>query len=671
MNIAKAAVSLAAAALLIGNIPHIQTYASDEKLYTVSAPVDEENGVLTLENGEKWYKVNNFGDDTDNIITVTNSDGNEVILTAAKAYKSEYIWHYSRPTMVSSSSARRSTLSTDSFYLTCHNSALYNSVNWWTSGETTWNYSDSALSYNEDGAITYLKYAENSKPPFSCTSDATEAANVSIYSKGSRLSRCIAVQPTSPSYVLEGSGYAAPEFSVSLTSPDIIPDTVKWFIDGSEQSCAELTFTASPLAEKPAGVHRISCLIEGHDENGIHYREQSAEAAFVIAKGVVPDSLMTFSDIHEQYYLITDAIEHIMARTGGYIPSLVVCTGDFVNGPTPDADTMLDNYFPRIVPALGGLDAVYVAGNHDAGAAAALMSSAASLGADTPLSPLGGQIFRGSSDAVSANGKSSRFAKGITVYGLNYDAAEASGSGTTAKTYESAIGELEAFLKKTSQEYRGELVIISAHSGLHVLGLQPGSVNESGSQISRWAGENAYNIDRSADVVQLINSYASEYDMDIIYLFGHDHSRHETELIMTSGDTIISTDSYADRTSSSHTLAFTYAHSGYLSTEIGCADANFSFIYRSGDSYIHDLIGIDGKTRTTAIKANSTYKEPPAQTTSAAPTAPAASSAATTAVTSSSHSAASPKTGDTSAAMPLLAALPALLLILSGKRSDR
>ena len=650
----KAAAAAAAAAVFSLSLP-VYAYGAGEAHYTVTAPISEENGVLTLADGQKWYKVNRFEDENDYIICVKGSDGRQMILTAADDNYREYIWHYYRRTMVTSVAPRYTTLS-NSYHLTYHDGQLYTVSNWWNDGDSVWDYSGGALSYNENGNMHYLRYTEGSDEPFSCTDNMGEAAQVCIYAKGDQLSRCISRHPAAESYVLEGSGYAAPVFSVELSDKNIITDSIKWFVDGKEQDCAKLTFTADSLTDKPAGVHRVGCLIEGHDSEGVHYRERSADGAFVIAKGVMPDSFMSFSDIHEQYEFIDRALEKIMERTGGYIPSLVVCTGDLANGPTVDKDTMLSRYYPQIVSHLGGLDAVFASGNHDSGEAASIMSLRAGLGADCDTRGAGGQIFRGLSDGVKNKGRNSRFAKGIIVYGLNFESALYFNNNEYTYSYDRTLGELESFLKKTAESYNGELVVISAHSGLHVLGLQPQSVNANGVSIGKWIGENQYNIDRSDEMAKLINSYAEKYDMDIMYLFGHDHSRSETEFILSDGDELISTKKYS---------SFTYGHSGFLSTTIGSASARFSFIYRDGDHYSYDILNLNGDIiRRREIAAKSTFTEPAVTTVSTS-----AAAAATT--TKAKVSADSPNTGDRSAAV--FAAVPAAIfvLLLSMKKKEK
>ncbi|MBR6968026.1 MAG: metallophosphoesterase [Ruminococcus sp.] len=659
MNILKRTAALTAAALLcIISSPRIPSAAAGSG-YIITEPAAEKSGVLTLDDGQQWYRVNSFEDDGEYIITVKDGSGREVIFTASDSEASEYIWRYYRRIMVSSVTPRYTSLNTRSFSLCCHENELYTASSWWTEGDCMWEYVGGSLRYTENGSFSYLKYNEDSSEPFSCTENASEAAQVSLYSRGGQLGRCIKVQPHAESYVLEGSGYAAPRFTAELSPPDMTVDSIRWFADGEEQSCASLTFTADTLRDRPAGTHYVSCLIEGHDSSGIHYRERSEDALFVIAKGVIPDSVLTFSDLHEQYDLISTAIGDVMKQTGGYIPSLVICTGDMVHGPTMDKDSLLERYYPRIVSRLGGLDAVFVSGNHDSGAAASAMSAAAGLGAENNTDG-GGTIFRGGSPAASANGRNSRYAKGLIVYGLNFEAAETERDGLTAYSYENALSGLEAFLKKTAADYKGELVIISTHSGLHVLGIQPESVSSYSGRLSSWIGENQYNVSRSCDMAQLINSYAEKYGMDIMYLFGHDHSRQEAEILMTEGDTLVSTADYYERSYSSQPLHFTYANSGYLSTSIGSADAHFSFIYRDGDKFGFDRFrAADGRIFHEDIPAKNLFTAEEAQP-ATTQTATAAKTAVTTASTKKTDS---PLTGSTRIKLvPLVIAAAALLL---------
>ena len=557
--------------------------------FTTTVPHTSENGIITLDNGQQWYKATELENGRNYLIGVKRNDGSDVLLTADDNFSAEYIWHFYEEKMVTSTSPHYSYLYTDTHRLCCHENDLYLTSNWWSDGEQTWNYDNGKLFYNDNGKKTYLTYLENSTVPFGCTDDAAQSADFELYTNGEELARCIKTQPCAQSFVIEGSGYSAPVFSVELLNDSITADNVRWFADGNEEPGSGLTFTAAGFTDKPVGVHHVSCIVEAHDDSGHYYREKSQEAVFVITKGVVPDSVLTFSDVHEQYDLIRKAIDGVLERTGGYIPSLIVCTGDMINGPTMDYDTMINTYAPRLKPYLGGLDTVFVAGNHDSSKAVSELSIAAGLGADDDFSDGCGVIFRGSSESAAEKGKNSIAAKDMIVYGINYGSLEAEKNGVTVQDYANIKKQVEDFLSEEAKDYNGELIIFSAHAGLHTLGIQP----QSGSGVGQWAGTTAYNICNSYDMAELINSYAKKYDMNILFLIGHDHSQGEKEFVLSDGDKIICTTDPNLRETRSLKLAFTYAHSGYLSTSIGIADARYSFIYRSGDTLNYELFRAD------------------------------------------------------------------------------
>ena len=74
--------------------------------------------------------------------------------------------------------------------------------------------------------------------------------------------------------------------------------------------------------------------------------------------------------------------------------------------------------------------------------------------------------------------------------------------------------------------------------------------------------------------------------MDILFLFGHDHSKEESEFFLSRGDMLISTVSYEERSTAGAPLSFLYGHSGYLSDMLGSADKHYSLITWD-DSTIH------------------------------------------------------------------------------------
>lgn len=666
-------ISAAAGGLLCPAAPALTASAAD---CTALAVQSEENGILIPEDGQEWYKVNALEDNTDYILTVRTAPDEQLMLVLDTGITSRYVWNYYKTTMTPSTDPRISTLSAGGYRLSNCGGVLGTDYPDWDGGDSIWEYEPGVLSYFGNGKRSYLKYDAGSDEPFRFTEEKADASEVLLYARGVTLSRCITKQPCAGSYVTEGSGYPAPVFSVGLS--DVTADSIRWYVDGDEQSCTEPVFSADILTDRPAGVHRVSCLVTAHDSSCFYYRERSAEAAFIICKGVLPDSVMTFSDIHEEYELIGRAIAAIMQKTGGLIPSLVICSGDFVNGPTAEKDAELGRFFPQIVSHLGGLDAVFVSGNHDSAEAAALMSASAGLGAAQTLPAAGGVIFRGESEGARS-GRNGRFARGIIAYGINFAAAEQKTDGEIRYSYENIIGDTERFLSETAAQYHGELVIISAHSGLHVLGMQPQSVNRGQWQLREWLGDNIYNVDQSYGLAQTINRYAEQYDMDIMYLFGHNHSRGEAELFLTDGDTLFSTEHYDDRSAGSLTLRFTYANAGYLSTVIGSADENFTFLYRDGDKFVSELLSVRGETvRHSEIAAKHPYEEPvPAETTEAAGTTVQMPDTETTAAQTAVQTAASGQNGVPApdageSGNPAAAAVSALaVLVLCRRRRNR
>ncbi len=588
------------------NLAHVQaldSYYTDTPETVISAAAAEnvKDGILTLENGEKWYKVSSFENEKDYLIAVTGENGTQMLLTLNSADSSTNVWNYNERRMGPSTSSRSGILSADSQNLRNLGGTLCTVKKLAMSDEIRWEYNGSVLSLTENGVVSYLKFDENTLT-FTMTNDPEQASAAAIYTNGETLERCITGQPCAAHYVTENSGYAAPVFTVGIR--EIETDSITWFVDGKAQQTDALTFSADSLKNRPAGIHRVCCTVRGHDENDVHYLETSEEAVFVIAKGVLPDSVLTFSDIHEEYSLIGDAIETVLTKTGGYIPSLIVCSGDLSNGQTSTKEELLNEYAPRIKPYLGGLDAVFTGGNHDSGAGCAQLSREADLGADDSLNASGGVIFDSRSEAAAKNGTNSLAAKDIIVYSLNYDAVMQQKDGKSVCSYAAVLPELQAFLQKTAENYHGELIIISAHSGLHTLGRVPGSADPSQNPIREWAGDNAYNIDGSYALAEMLNRYAEICKMDILYLFGHDHSRREAEFIMTEGDTLISTKNFAEKTVGTVKLHFTYANAGYLSNVIGSADSAFSLITRDGYNYVYELLNTkDSSANRTEIRS--------------------------------------------------------------------
>ena len=561
----------------------------------------DENGVMTTDDGQKWYKVTEFEPGQDYLIAVRKPDGTQGLLTVTDGDQGGCVWsHFSSPDK--KTSAPYFGLACGEYTLVRSGDQLSADASKLPPGAKLWIHQGSLLICAINGEGAFLKYDENAEQPLSFTNNPREAANVQIYSNGEKLTHCITSQPHAAGYVLEDSGYSAPEFTVETS--DITVDEIHWYTDGKEQPGSEKHFTADTLTGLPAGVHRVSCLVEGHDANGFYYREMSAQASFVITKGVIPDSVMTFSDIHEQFSKLGDAIERVMEQKGGYIPSLVIFCGDLDSAREPNYDTTFSKNYAQLLAALGGLDSVFVQGNHDDAKAIADLSARAGLGAAEDLHETGGVIFRSGSEAVRTHGTNSQAANKIIVYGMNFNAAVKQTDAGTAYSYETALTDLERFLQETAENYNGELVLIPAHAGLHVLGKQPESLNPGKQPISEWNGDNLYNIDQSYEMAELINRYAETYSMDIVYLFGHDHSRAETEMLLKEGDTLYSTKSFAEKSFDTQPLHFTYANAGYLSEKRGSSDGNFSLISRDGDHYVYELIRAkDGRVLRTELAA--------------------------------------------------------------------
>lgn len=439
---------------------------------------------------------------------------------------------------------------------------------------TSWEYDGSLLVCTTGDGVYYLMFSD-AADTFVVTEDPAQASEITVYTADGALGKCIAEQPCAAGYVLEGSGYEAPEFSISLISDDITADEIIWFVDNEEAARDTLVFTADCLKDKPVGIYYVYCMVKGHDGDGYYYSEISTEANFIVAKGIIGNSVLTFSDVHEQYENIGTAIKDIMDLNDGKIPALIVNTGDWVNGSTVDADTFERVYYPQIAAQQAGIDAVYVAGNHEDSKAASKLTIESDLGADNSFEDGIGVIFDSRSKAAQLNGTSSKEAGGLIVYGINFYGLENKSDTGRAYSYEKACEKLDSFLSNLAENYNGEMIMISSHTGLHVLGIQPESA-ESG--VNEWSGSNEYNLDKSADLVKILNKYADNYGMDIMFLFGHDHSKGEKEFVLKPGSELTSTVSYSDKTYETQTISFTYAHAGYISSRIGAADSHYSLI---------------------------------------------------------------------------------------------
>lgn len=508
-------------------VPHFAEYAA----------ANEQDGILTAADGGRWYKVREFENGQDYIITVWKTDGTMLMLTAGDTLNG-FAWRCETESDAETGTQYRG-LHAGNCALVCSEGQLSGDESLFPQGTVLWQHQDSLLFVSVNGQTMYLRYDESSETPFTFTDDPQQAVRTDIYTNGAVLAKCITEQPYAARFVLENSGYAAPEFRIGIA--DAVTDSITWYVDGAAQSETGQVFTADMLIDQPAGLHRVSCLIDAHDSEGYRFREMSEQASFVIAKGVLADSVLTFSGVQGQYSLIGDAIETVMTQNGGCIPSLILCDSQ------DDA---------RMRAVLGGLDTVQADGSSDA-------------------------------------------ADGIRIYGLKYDSIVSETEAGSVCSYENVLADTERFLQAAAADYSGELIVISAQTGLHVTGLQPESAD---SAQEAWAGGASANIDKSAEMAALLNSYAEAYGMNILYLFGHSQTVQEAGMLLQEGDTLYCPQSFADRTYQTTALHFTYANAGCLSRAAGSADADFSLITRGEGQYAADLIRVkDAVLRHTEI----------------------------------------------------------------------
>ena len=573
------------AALLLNCFP---VYAEAEVSVT-DIPVVQKDGIVSY-NGEDYYKVNAPAAGQDALIAAYDDEGELHALALDNGESVSAVWGFAQDKLGIAGEGAFNLVFEDEYQLKPTEGMLTLGENSTglppppsSAGETPkrpisldhWEYQNDTLYYVSGEVCFFLTFTEEG---FSVTDDEAAASEIVLFSKGDTLGKCIGTQPGPAHYETADSGFAAPGFSVTLLNDDIIPDSVEWYIDGEAQGADTLNFSAEALTGRPAGLYRVYCKVEGHDSRYYYYKETSDTVNFIIAKGVIPNSVLTFSDVHQEFENIGQAIEQIMEENGGCIPSLIVNTGDWVTDFAAPDDDFRNIWFGKMLAQQGGIDSVFVSGNHDSSPATAELTFAAGLGTGNDLDDGVGVIFDSRSEDKNRNAGSSRGAEGLIVYGLNYDGLEKQTADGKKYTYENAISQLEAFLSELAKGYNNELIIISSHSGLHTLGVQPESTDADGKLIAEWAGDNEYNLDMSYELAELLNKYATEYNMDIMFLFGHDHSKGEAEFIITPGGELTSTKSFTDKTYGTQKIAFTYAHAGYISSKIGSADRHYSFI---------------------------------------------------------------------------------------------
>ncbi|MCR5624445.1 MAG: metallophosphoesterase [Lachnospiraceae bacterium] len=537
------------------------------------------NGIINM-NNTKYYKVDAFVSGQDYIIGVKNENGNtETVLSTEGDGVNTFTYTY-RVDSVGNKGLGISGV--DGYTMFCADSGVTFES---TSTAYSWTYADSKLSCSDGTNTWYVTFNDNK---FSCTKSKAAAAKIDIFTGGETLSRCITEEPEEKKYVLQDSQYETPTFSIGYNK-DITIDKITWFVNGQEQkqdddsenasTAGKNVFKAYSLEGLAYGVYPVYCEITGHDGT-YYYKEKSNVINFIVCTGVVPNSFVTFSDVHEEFERIGYAIKSVMNANGGMIPGLVICTGDWVNGGTASDDELEKIYMPKIKGALGGLDTVFVSGNHESGGYTATQTLMSGLGATEDIADGIGVIFDSDSESAKVNGSNSLSNQGLVVYGINFSATEVvNQDGSKTYTYAPAITQLDQFLSQRAQNYKGELIVISAHTGLHALGIQPESLDyKTYEPIEEMAGENKYNLNDSDKMVDVLNKYANEYKMDIMYFFGHNHSKNEVEFDILSGQNITSTMNFAENTTMLQPIAFNYGHAGYLSTAIGSANNAFTYV---------------------------------------------------------------------------------------------
>ena len=129
---------------------------------------------------------------------------------------------------------------------------------------SVWNYDAErgTLSCTSDTTTQYITYQPGTG--FGCTEDRDSAACLLLFTDGPELGRCIASQPEAAPYVLEGSGYPAPLYSVSAL-PQIIEPAAEWSMNGEPWPGATCTLAADSLAGLASGVYPVNCVLSGRD----------------------------------------------------------------------------------------------------------------------------------------------------------------------------------------------------------------------------------------------------------------------------------------------------------------------------------------------------------------------------------------------------------------------
>ena len=391
-------------------------------------------------------------------------------------------------------------------------------------------------------------------------------------------------QTTTVEYGLKysGSSVAAPTQNVKANW--LVDENGKMYYMGGAQSnqkkyiaYADGAFTIVTTADE-ASVMTINRLVATSSKSRLGASYWTANV--ILATGVLDNSLITYSDLHEDWDHIGGALADVIEGHDGMIPALIVSTGDWSNSFGTAASVTQDT-IERISLQMAGIDVVWVAGNHDAGQPASDASKAAKLGAADDYDGVGIIYdYRVDNDSVDSSAfiDTEETPGGLFVIGINYDEQE--NSYGTPDDPKSVCGRVKAALDSIAADYNGELIVVSAHAGLKV-------VNDD------WSGDTQYNKSQANEMVKLLNKYAEDYDMDIMFYFGHDHTRGENELVLKPGDTIKSIVDYNTREYEEIVLNFTYGHAGYITSR---NNTYYSFLTWDNETISRDIDKSDDGT---------------------------------------------------------------------------
>ena len=380
----------------------------------------------------------------------------------------------------------------------------------------------------------------------------------------------IVSQPEAVAPFISGDETAeAPIFSVGLNQAGSAAFSCTWTVDGVEAGTGD-TFRMDSFADTDIGVHTVQCHVTYRASGSDDLEEDSLPVSWIHCAGVLPNSALTFSDVHKDYTHIGLAIDQVMKENDGLIPALIICTGDWTSGYHLGEETALEKVFPNLYTQCGGIDTVYTAGNHDNSQAARTVNAMVGLGADEI-----GASF------VSRPGRSgtSAYAENLAVFPIHFeDVIVRGGKKIKTYSYQNVLDRLETFLRAQAESGTNPMIVISSHTGLHTLGIQPEST------ATKWVGKSMYNVGMSNRMVQLLNKYAEEFGLRIVYFFGHDHSQREKEFQLRPEERIHSTIRYTGKKWTTLKLKFFYAHAGYLTSHIR-GTKHFSLLVWNDSSY--------------------------------------------------------------------------------------